>query len=656
MGLPLNWSVIKEWLEFHGDIKTSQLVKSFEEVKLKNSEIKVLEDYGLVPPDTFWNDIPFVPLPKKPCTNIKAGILSGQLELVKIGLVRASYVRGLKTVDSLINGAPSFQMKDLPGCHVVNAVSACKNGRFVTDNIVTWLKSGYASGPFASPPLDEFRVNPLLAVSQPGKVRVVVNVSLPEGKSFNSNMDINKIEKVSMTSAKEFGDVMLKAGKNAIFSKSDLVAAYKQVPCEIDDLRYQGFAWLGKYFVETRQIFGATTSVSNFDRVGETLQKIAELKSGTPSEFVLRQLDDLIVIGPEKSGICEKFTKCYKDLCAYCGVEIAEDCPKSEKAFSNQKRGKVLGILFDSTDLTWCIPQSKRIKCLVLLKKCISQKWTNLLDLQRLMGRLNDFCQMCPFMKIFNQPLNSCLAGVEDNPNFKILLSQAAIDDAKIWSGFLLNDLKWLPICPIKIAPPRLCTTFISDAAGCAVTESLNHGPGCGGIGLDEEGCIVYARQIVWPVDFISKLTDKTGVKFGEKSTCLEAIGVLLPFISDPQLFKGKNVLLKVDNLGVVFGIENKKVKEDENAAIFVRAIYLIAAYLECEIFVEYLPRVKSWEAKIADRFSRKGSLTINDIKLLESFKFKDLPDCMLEWFKNPVTDWKLAIKLLEYVESVSKK
>jgi hypothetical protein len=44
-------------------------------------------------------------------------------------------------------------------------------------------------------------------------------------------------------------------------SKFDLVAAYKQVPCRIEDLRLQGFMF-----------FGASISVCNFDILGETVK------------------------------------------------------------------------------------------------------------------------------------------------------------------------------------------------------------------------------------------------------------------------------------------------------------------------------------------------------------------------------------------------
>ena len=75
----------------------------------------------------------------------------------------------------------------------------------MTDAIAYWIKSGFACGPFDSPPLDRFRVNQLAAVPQDGKVRPVINVSYPAGSSFNDNIIENSMEKVKMSSARSFG-------------------------------------------------------------------------------------------------------------------------------------------------------------------------------------------------------------------------------------------------------------------------------------------------------------------------------------------------------------------------------------------------------------------------------------------------------------------
>ena len=509
-------------MDFKGPLKRFVPKSQDSGPKLSNLEVPVLVDYGKTPDSGFWKCFPKKELPTKPESKIDSKCLNEELEAVKDKISNSSYLRGKKAVSFLVNGAPSYQKSELGSCFVANSNSTIVHGSQVTDNVVTWLKNDFAAGPFDEPPLSNFRVNQLLAVVQPGKVRPVLNVSLPKDSSFNSNMDVFELEKVKMTSAKEFGETLLMSGKDSIMSKSDLVAAYKQVPCAISDLRNQGFMWLEKFFIETRQIFGAKSSVSNFDAVGETLKIIAQAKSDTSQSFILRQLDDLICVAPKDSGICENFTKRYKELCAKCNVNVADDCPLSDKAFSNQKRGKVLGVLFDTTDLTWKLPDKKAEKCLVLLEKALKDPWVSLLDLQRLHGRLNNICQMCPFLKCFKQPLNSCLEGKDDDPNRQIVLSQSAKDDILVWAGFLLSDLKWIPICPPIVNPPLRCITLISDAAGLPDINQVYKLPGCGSIGLDENGLIIFARQIIWPHYFICDGKDEKDVRFGDKSTCLE--------------------------------------------------------------------------------------------------------------------------------------
>jgi hypothetical protein len=221
-----------------------------------------------------------------------------------------------------------------------------------------------------------------------------------------------------------------------------------------------------------------------------------------------------------------------------------------------------------------------------------------------------------------------------------------------VWAGFLSNDLRWLPISRPQEAPPARCMTFCSDAAGISTEGSAFGKPGCGCVGFDAEGKLVFARQFFWPHKFIMSEKNEKGIRFGDNSTVLEVIGLMLPFFSNPSILVGKKVLLKVDNWAVVFGIENRAASNDEITSIFIRAMFLIAAYLECEIFIEYLPRKSDYESLLVDRLSRASSTNDNDRAILSAFCYMDVPDCLTNWFCKPVADWNLAYKLLEFVES----
>ena len=136
----------------------------------------------------------------------------------------------------------------------------------------------------------------------------MLNVSSTIGSSFNENIDINMLEKIRMSSARNFGFTLKSCGKNSRFSKFDMQDAYKNVLAPLKDLRLQGFCWLNKIFIETKQIFGAKTAVANFDILGHTVLTLTIAWCDVNPIFVHRHLDDIPVTGPSGSNECEKFS------------------------------------------------------------------------------------------------------------------------------------------------------------------------------------------------------------------------------------------------------------------------------------------------------------------------------------------------------------
>jgi len=477
---------VKSWINFRGDIRLKKTEISGQK-NLKWPEIPALQDYRISPDPSFWEKFPKKDLPASAETEINVIALEEKVKALRSSMTIHQYERSMKAVDYLRNGAPAFQKNTLPGCFVKNADSTLRYGREITDNIATWVKEGYAAGPFDSPPCANFRVNPLIAVVQPGKVRPVLDVSSPSGESFNSSVSEHETETVKMASARQFSQLILDCGHGALMSKHDLVAAYKQVPCRVADLRLQGFSWLGKYFVETR------------------------LESEIPATFVLRQVDDVPVVAPGESGLCENFSATYKKICGDLNVKLAPDCPIMDKAFTCQTRGKVLGVKFDSNDLTWSLSDKKIQNALGSVKMAMTNDDISLKECQRLVGRLNDVGQLCPFMKIFKQPISQCLAAIPSNadPGTRVEISAEAKDDLLVWAGFLSNEFRWLPINREVHAPPIRYKEFVTDAAGLSDTADSWKLPGCGCVGFGEDGTVIFANQLLWPEKFISDDVDE---------------------------------------------------------------------------------------------------------------------------------------------------
>jgi hypothetical protein len=96
-------------------------------------------------------------------------------------LTNSEKIRAKKAILSLKKGAPSLQISQLPECFCKNALSTFIHGAVVTETICSWVEKDFVASPFDTPPLKNFRVNRLVAIEQPSKIRPVLNLSAPMG-------------------------------------------------------------------------------------------------------------------------------------------------------------------------------------------------------------------------------------------------------------------------------------------------------------------------------------------------------------------------------------------------------------------------------------------------------------------------------------------
>ena len=135
-----------------------------------------------------------------------------------------------------------------------------------------------------------------------------------------------------------------------------------------------------------------------------------------------------------------------------------------------------------------------------------------------------------------------------------LMISEQSKKDLMVWLGFLLDSELSLPIPKEPSGPTAAYKYFISDAAGQAVDCVVKTGPGVASVGFDEKGEFIFAQRLLWPEDMISLKTDSKGIRMGDKSTTLEMIGLLMPWLSIPHLLKNQHVVFSVDNMACVHG------------------------------------------------------------------------------------------------------
>jgi hypothetical protein len=312
--------------------------------------------------------------------------------------------------------------------------------------------------------------------------------------------------------------------------------------------------------------------VQNFDVMAKTVKTLAAAGCNIPARFIHRQLDDTPVVSPASKNWCSLFLDNYRSLCDQINLELAPGCPQHDKSFGPTKVGKILGIWFNTVDLTWRLSDEKISATIQSIKEVTSSTPLSLPVFQSLMGRLNYISTMCPFMNIFKFNLNQILATLTKNQS--ATLNAKTRCDLQVWGNFLTHPTKWILICPLKDDPPLATISFTTDAAGFSENSEWSGNIGCGVIGTDINDDTILGFQMWWPKEFIVSATDNKGKRFGNKTTTLEMIALLLPLLLMPEKLRNSHIRLFTDNASCVFGMKDGYVKNDEYASIFIFAMH----------------------------------------------------------------------------------
>jgi hypothetical protein len=656
LGIPVEWSKVDSWLNDRRKIPSDcNQEKSFIPTKY---DLPKLDNYRGKADDSFWNRFPSKKAIEGPKTVVNfenlRKLLADNAEKLNCQQKR----RAKKLYMDLKYGAKAYQKVALPALKCDNSSSAYEHGYLLTDKIASWIEDGFVCGPFENPPWPNFRSNPILAIERNNKIRPVINLSYPDGGSFNDNVIKNHLEKVKMSTAKEFSFAVLAAGPEATMSKFDIKDAYKLIPARKEDWPAQGFTWLGRHFFETQMVFGGVPSVSNFDRLGKTIVDLTLAKSNIPAKFVFRTLDDIPVVAPENTGITRKFSESLFEICEYLKVPLAKECPNNEKAFQNQTRGIVLGIGFDCKKSEWFLPEKKSEKVASACLKVVKTSFMTLKQVQEVMGLVNDLAQMCPFIKPFRYCGNTFMAEFAKREDILLEVPYRMKMDMYVCANVATEARFGLPIACRKGKPGLKAMEFYSDAAGACFTfvkgeKVVSYVPndrGVASVAVDQTGKVWWWAEAKWPRKFLSEDLDEKGSQFGCKTTTLEAVGLLLPLLSIPEQLLGKEVIFYTDNLAVMYGWENGGVKFDKTATSLLRSVHVITAYLGMTVHVKHVRRMSNKYAVLVDHLSRESTIGQEDRELLKEAKFSSCENILKEWMKNPNDSFCLPRKLLAAV------
>ena len=186
--------------------------------------------------------------------------------------------------------------------------------------------------------------------SQPGKWRLIVDLSAPDGASVNDGI-VPSLCSLLNTSVDDATAEVLQLGKGALLAKLDIQHAYRIVPVHPDDRHLLGMSWKGEIYVDTTLPFGLRSAPKIFTDLADAIEWVFK-ERGVPN--TLHYLDDFLFIGHSTSDECASALELACQICKELGVSISPNKVEGPATYL-----VFLGIEFDTEQLLLRLPLAK---------------------------------------------------------------------------------------------------------------------------------------------------------------------------------------------------------------------------------------------------------------------------------------------------------
>ena len=269
-----------------------------------------------------------------------------------------------------------------------NMRSASENPLVVDQYLLTEHSLGRVTGPFVSPLFPNLHVSwfGVIPKSQPGKWRLILDLSHPPGLGVNDGIDPEEYA-VKYIKVDDAIHHIMKLGRGTLLAKTEVKSAYRLLPVHQDDRPLLGMKWWDKFFVDLALWFGLRSTPRIFSDVADALQWIVQHPHQVSD--LLHYLDDFLTLGPPDSPICQVNLNTLLAVSAPLGVPMSPANtvgPTTCLTF--------LGIELDSVLLECRLPEEKLNKAQLMVSSWSARKSCTKRELLSLIGVLHHVCKV----------------------------------------------------------------------------------------------------------------------------------------------------------------------------------------------------------------------------------------------------------------------
>ena len=451
-----------------------------------------------------------------------------------------------------------------------NAPSSQENCAVVDAYLKEQIAKGYIAGPFSPRDCSAVLTSSMAVIPKktPGKWRVIVNLSRPDGRSVNDHLRRESTH-VAYSSVDDTAHLMYSLGRGALMAKLDIREAYRIVPIHPDDRRFLGVTWRDHVYVDCQLPFGLASAPAIFSALGEALEWILRQRG---VRGIVHYIDDFLLLGAPASPECQRALLTTLSTCRELGVPIAE-----EKTEGPSTTMTFLGIQLDSQAMCTALPADKLLRLRSMIDAIHKAKVVrDAHQLDSLVGHLVHASTVCPLGKAFLNNLFVVKTVMQSNQICRLNLAARA-------------DLAWWK-------------TFLREWSGTSVQQLLllrhpDHLLFCDASG--SWGCAAWAHpqwfQVQWEDQDI-----QLPIAIKELFPIVVAVGLWGRF------WTGCLVLCHSDNSAVVAQVNSLHTRH-ATAAFLLQCLALFQALHDCRIRAVHVPGRLNVSA---DLLSRGGTLS----------------------------------------------
>ena len=494
-----------------------------------------------------------------------------------------------------------------------NMKSALEKPQVIRDYLKAEIKEGRIIGPLdpkEHPYIHTSRLG-VIPKSTPGKWRLIVDMSSPEGGSVNDGIRDTWCS-LSYTTVTDAAQGVTSYGRGALMIKVDICNAYRIVPIHPADRWLMGMTWEGSVFVDTALPFGLRSAPKIFTAIADAAEWIVRQQG---VEFVMHYLDDFLVVTAAEECRGSHALRILLETFEQLGLPVAWD-----KLEGPTPCLTFLGFELDSLCEEIRIPRRKLDDIKAELEEWIGRKSCRKRDLESLVGRLCHASRVVKPGKTFMCRLFEALSGAR-RPHHHIRLGTAVRSDILWWHTFM-GEWNGVSIIPHPVPPSSVLWTDTSGSFGCgAICLSLTRW-----IQLSLTRWI----QLSWDRHEESTNRGVDGI------TWMELLPIVLACAVWGHAWHGRRVIVNCDNTGAV-AVANSGYSKAPRIMHLLRCLFFIRALYQFTVHVVY---IEGSDNTWADAISRNYPVVIDSQVFRSTYQRTPIPEGLITMLMVEQPDW----------------